>query len=70
VYLIVYLTTLSVSRLYSVDDAMIKECGAVVGMSIDGRKKKCSEITRSRVITYLSMALQSFRWTLAAFSVA
>jgi hypothetical protein len=32
--LIAYLTTLSVSRLYSVDDMLMIECGAVVGMRI------------------------------------
>jgi hypothetical protein len=30
-----YLTTLSVSRLYSVDNRMINECGTVGGMRID-----------------------------------
>jgi hypothetical protein len=39
VFLVAYLTTLSVSRLYSVDDTLIKECGAVVGMSIEGGKR-------------------------------
>jgi hypothetical protein len=39
----VYLTTLSISRLYSLDDRMNNECGAIGGMKIAGKTKVLGE---------------------------